>query len=134
MTTTMASEALLCRDLRSMPVPSLGPVLVTGGTGYIGGRLVPELLARGYRVRVMVRAASPEHKDRWPGAEIAVADAKDPASLSAALKGIYRAVDAAAIFRAYRPDARSNRLTVHYSRATRHGILRRQPTGHRIRR
>ena len=29
--------------------------LVTGATGYIGGRLVPELLAAGYRVRAMAR-------------------------------------------------------------------------------
>ena len=29
--------------------------LVTGVTGYIGGRLVPELLAAGYRVRAMAR-------------------------------------------------------------------------------
>ena len=30
--------------------------LVTGATGYIGGRLVPELLAAGHRVRVMTRS------------------------------------------------------------------------------
>ena len=30
-------------------------VLVTGATGYIGGRLVPRLLARGHLVRCMVR-------------------------------------------------------------------------------
>ena len=30
-------------------------VLVTGATGYIGGRLVPRLLERGYAVRVLVR-------------------------------------------------------------------------------
>ena len=30
-------------------------VLVTGATGYVGGRLVPRLLAAGYRVRVLVR-------------------------------------------------------------------------------
>lgn len=30
-------------------------VLVTGATGYIGGRLVPRLLARGHEVRVLVR-------------------------------------------------------------------------------
>ena len=31
-------------------------VLVTGVTGYIEGRLVPELLKAGYRVRVMARS------------------------------------------------------------------------------
>lgn len=34
-------------------------VLVTGATGYIGGRLIPELLADGFRVRVMAR--QPRH-------------------------------------------------------------------------
>jgi len=31
------------------------PVLVTGATGYVGGRLVPRLLEAGYQVRVLVR-------------------------------------------------------------------------------
>ena len=30
-------------------------ILVTGSTGYVGGRLVPQLLSRGYNVRVLVR-------------------------------------------------------------------------------
>ncbi len=30
-------------------------ILVTGATGYIGGRLVPQLLERGYQVRCLVR-------------------------------------------------------------------------------
>ena len=34
------------------------PVLVTGATGYVGGRLVPRLLESGYAVRVMVRDSS----------------------------------------------------------------------------
>jgi len=69
----------------------MGRILVTGATGYIGGRLVPELLARGYQVRVMVRAASPEHKQRWPDAEIVVADALDLQSMRRALQGIHAA-------------------------------------------
>ena len=33
-------------------------VLVTGATGYIGGRLTPHLLRAGYRVRVLIREPS----------------------------------------------------------------------------
>jgi uncharacterized protein YbjT (DUF2867 family) len=83
--------SLLCHDLPSRPRPEIGRVLVTGATGYIGGRLVPELLARGYRVRVMVRASSDEYRNRWPGAEVVVADALSADSLCEALHGIHAA-------------------------------------------
>jgi uncharacterized protein YbjT (DUF2867 family) len=82
---------LFCNDLPTKPRPELGTILVTGATGYIGGRLVPELLARGYRVRVMVRDALPEYLDRWPGSELVVADALQPNSLGAALEGVHTA-------------------------------------------
>lgn len=87
-TQTWKDKSLFCHDLPSKPQPGIGEVLVTGASGYIGGRLVPELLARGYRVRVMVRAASPEYKERWPNAEIVVADALKIDSLKMALKDI----------------------------------------------
>ena len=63
-------------------------MLVTGAAGYIGGRLVPELLARGYRVRVMVRGEPRPFLERWPGVEVAVADALDLEGLSRALEGV----------------------------------------------
>ena len=85
------SEELFCDDLPSGRTPEIGTILVTGASGYIGGRLVPELLARGHCVRAMVRAASPEYEARWPGAEIIVADALQPESLTAALAGVHTA-------------------------------------------
>jgi uncharacterized protein YbjT (DUF2867 family) len=80
-----------CKDLETTPQPHLGKILVTGATGYIGGRLLPELLDRGYDVRVMVRAYSPEYEERWPGAEGITADALDLDSLTAALEGVHTA-------------------------------------------
>ncbi len=78
----------VCHGLPTQPIRSMGAVLVAGATGYIGGRLVPELMARGYKVRVMVRALSPEHEERWPDAEIVEADALDADALLHALDGV----------------------------------------------
>ncbi len=77
-------------DLPSCPDPSIGKILVTGASGYIGGRLVPQLLVRGYQVRALVRGASPEFGGLWPKTEIVVADAldKNPQALEKALEGI----------------------------------------------
>ena len=64
-------------------------ILVTGATGYIGGRLVPLLLERGHQVRVLVR--DPHRIERRPWVdrvEVAVGDLEDPVSTAAALTGI----------------------------------------------
>jgi uncharacterized protein YbjT (DUF2867 family) len=81
-------EELLCSELPTEFQPDVGVVLVAGATGYIGGRLVPELISRGYRVRVMVRAESPEHEERWPDAEVVVADALVEEEVSRALEDV----------------------------------------------
>jgi len=65
-------------------------VLVTGATGYIGGRLVPRLLERGYRVRCLVRSAAKLRARPWSvadGVEVVEGDAGDPAALTRALAG-----------------------------------------------
>ena len=85
------NEELFCHDLPSQSRPEIGKILVTGASGYVGGRLVPELLARGYQVIAMVRAASPVYEKRWPNAEIVVADALNPESLRAALRNVHTA-------------------------------------------
>jgi len=76
------------QDLPSTPNPSIGKVLVTGASGYIGGRLIPELLSRGYQVRIMIRGETPEYHELWPSAEVTFADALNIYDLRTALKGI----------------------------------------------
>ena len=64
-------------------------VLVTGATGYIGGRLVPRLLADGHRVRALTRDAGRLRDVPWRSqVEVVEGDALDPASLPAALDGV----------------------------------------------
>jgi uncharacterized protein YbjT (DUF2867 family) len=69
-------------------VAPIEKVLVTGATGYIGGRLVPRLLDQGYSVRCITR--HPAHlQDRgWRGCEIVQGDALRPSDLDIALRGM----------------------------------------------
>lgn len=85
---TWRDESLFCHDLPSKPDPGMGRILVTGAFGYIGGRLLPELLARGYKVRVMVRGAIQGLSELWPEVEVAVADALEIDSLRKSLEGV----------------------------------------------
>jgi uncharacterized protein YbjT (DUF2867 family) len=65
-----------------------GPVLVTGATGYIGGRLVPHLLEGGYSVRVLARDPARLHGRRWLSqVEVFQGDVLQPETLLPALKG-----------------------------------------------
>ena len=63
--------------------------LVTGASGYIGGRLVPELLSAGSTVRCMARDPGKLSGRPWSDAvEVAVADAMDESAVRRALDGM----------------------------------------------
>jgi uncharacterized protein YbjT (DUF2867 family)/uncharacterized protein YndB with AHSA1/START domain len=64
-------------------------VLVTGATGYVGGRLVPRLLDRGHAVRVLVRDGRRIEGRAWVArVEVVEDDLLAPRSLGAALAGM----------------------------------------------
>ena len=64
-------------------------VLVTGATGYVGGRLVPLLVEEGFSVRVLVRSAAKVRNTAWiTRVDVVEGDAIDEKSLDAALVGV----------------------------------------------
>jgi uncharacterized protein YbjT (DUF2867 family) len=63
--------------------------LVTGATGYIGGRLAPELLDAGHRVRCLARTPVKLRDHPWVGrTEVVKGDVTDEGSVRDALQGI----------------------------------------------
>lgn len=75
-------------------------VLVTGANGFIGSHLVEVLLARGYRVRCMVRRSSDLSYIRHLPVEWAHADVRNADELRQACDGVQAVVHCAALTRA----------------------------------
>lgn len=64
-------------------------VLVLGGTGYIGGRLVPRLLQQGYAVRLLVRSPLKLSDRPWAGngnLEVVAGNLLDAAAVASAVR------------------------------------------------
>jgi NADH dehydrogenase len=78
-------------------------VLVTGGTGFVGPRVVHALRAHGREVRALVRRPERGAQLAGWGAELVQGDVTDPASLRAALDGVTQVVHLVAIIKG-RPE------------------------------
>jgi len=83
-------------------------VLVTGGTGFVGRRLVPRLVSEGFSVRVLSRGAEP----RTPHVEAIAGDVTELDSLRRAMQGVDAVVHLVAIIveRGDRTFSRVNHL------------------------
>ncbi len=63
-------------------------ILLTGATGYIGGKLLEALTAAGHGVRCLVRRPEALESRRAPGVQVVAGDVLDLPSLRAALSGV----------------------------------------------
>lgn len=77
--------------------PGAGAVLITGASGFIGGRLAARLSGEGRSVRCLVRAGSDTGALRELPVELAVGALGDPASLRRASAGCSALVHCAAL-------------------------------------
>jgi uncharacterized protein YbjT (DUF2867 family) len=65
-----------------------GRILLTGATGYVGGRLLAQLVSRGHQVRCLARNPAHLSPRAPPGVEVVRGDVTDRDSLTAAFSGI----------------------------------------------
>jgi dihydroflavonol-4-reductase len=80
-------------------MPDAGDIiLITGASGFVGSAIAIAARRAGYRVRVLVRAASPRGNIQ-PGDEVAIGDIRDRGSLAEALRDVRYLIHAAADYR-----------------------------------
>jgi nucleoside-diphosphate-sugar epimerase len=87
-----------CCQLAPAPVPlqAMAAAFVTGGSGFIGGRLIERLVAEGHSVRALARSQAAADAVAARGAEPVRGDLADVAALAAGASGCELAFHAAA--------------------------------------
>ena len=74
--------------VNSSAVPEKSLILLTGASGYVGGRLLRSLEDQGYRVRCLARRPEVLKPKVGPSTEVAAGDVLDRPSLDSALRGV----------------------------------------------
>jgi uncharacterized protein YbjT (DUF2867 family) len=69
-------------------VPEKSLILLTGASGYVGGRLLPSLENQGYRLRCLARRPEILKPKVSPSTEVVAGDVLDRPSLDAAMRGV----------------------------------------------
>lgn len=90
-------------------------IVVTGGSGFLGSRLIPKLVAEGHEVLALARSASSNDKVRSLGATPVRGDMKRPAAVK--LPPVDTVIHAAAHFRFAGPRAPYFRVNVKGTKA-----------------
>src|SRR6266480_6024009 len=89
------------RNKDSKIAPRMKNVLVTGGAGYVGCRLVPELFRRGYNVRILDLLLFGDQVfdeiEVSSRPDVVVGDIRDASAVKSALDGIDAVIHLAAI-------------------------------------
>jgi len=79
-------------------------VFITGGTGFIGNKLVSELIRKGYKVHVLIRPTSDKHGLEHEHLYLFTGDILDLNSLKKAMEGCNQVYHLAAYARNWAPD------------------------------
>jgi dihydroflavonol-4-reductase len=80
------------------------PVMLTGGTGFLGSAIALALHAAGHTVRALVRPGTPRAVLDGVPAEFIPGDLTDPASIATAVRGCGAVIHCAADYRIFVPD------------------------------